>query len=140
MHVTAEAKNPESCVTAGIANIPAPIYLYNKSHSWKNFNDILKIKNEMMNLATVLWNIYPQVIDCLKDRYSFSLRDTLKWLHKLLILYIKFLLYYKIKSIKWYDWPSLMTCRIRLKNCPITLEYFRKCCEQQYASVSMLNQ
>lgn len=29
MHVTAEAKNPESCVTAGIAKIPAPIYLYN---------------------------------------------------------------------------------------------------------------
>ena len=30
MHVTAEAKNPASCVTAGIARIPAPTYLQRK--------------------------------------------------------------------------------------------------------------
>lgn len=29
MHVTAEAKNPASCVTAGIARIPAPTYVIN---------------------------------------------------------------------------------------------------------------
>jgi hypothetical protein len=30
MHVTAEAKNPASCVTAGIARIPAPTYSQRK--------------------------------------------------------------------------------------------------------------
>jgi hypothetical protein len=30
MHVTVEAKNPTSCVTAGIARIPAPTYLQRK--------------------------------------------------------------------------------------------------------------
>jgi hypothetical protein len=29
MHVTAEAKNPASCVTAGIARMPAPTYSIN---------------------------------------------------------------------------------------------------------------
>jgi hypothetical protein len=30
MHITAEAKNPASCVTSGIARIPAPTYLQRK--------------------------------------------------------------------------------------------------------------
>lgn len=30
MHVTAEAKNPASCVTAGIARIPTPTYDINE--------------------------------------------------------------------------------------------------------------
>ena len=43
MHITAEAKNPASCVTAGIARIPAPTYLQrNKNKStWSATRDVI---------------------------------------------------------------------------------------------------
>uniref|UniRef100_A0A0E0LPF0 Uncharacterized protein n=1 Tax=Oryza punctata TaxID=4537 RepID=A0A0E0LPF0_ORYPU len=39
MHVTAEAKNPASCVTAGIARIPAPTYGINSCRKIKISED-----------------------------------------------------------------------------------------------------
>ena len=89
MHVTAEVKNPASCVTAGIARIPAPTYLQRKRRVsevlwgmpirgiegefvWKLFNkhiyNVLSISHEFA-LQVLVREAWGNVLESISNSY-----------------------------------------------------------------------